>query len=111
MAAELDSRRVDRSSNKARFGRLRHTYEIRQRLHAHFLHHPAAMDLDRLFDRAQISGNLLVEPPRDNVRKHFPLARGQGPEFRLDRFQFRETLTSLCLTAFGTQYGFEQISV
>src|SRR5258706_15229363 len=92
-------------------GLLRHADKIRHGAQAHFLHHPAAMDLDRLFDRAQIAGNLLVEPPRDNVRKYFPLARGQGAEFRLDRFQFRETLTGLCLTAFGTPYGFEQISV
>ncbi len=42
------------------------------------------MDLDGLFDRTQIGGNLLVESSRDNVDKYFPLARGQGSEFRLD---------------------------
>src|SRR5258708_5645968 len=92
-------------------GLLRHADEICHRTQAHFLHHPAAMDLDRLFDRAPIAGNLLVEPPRDNVRKYFPLARGQGAEFRLDRLQFGETLAVLRLTFFGTPYGFEQISV
>ena len=43
----------------------------------------AAVELDGLFDRAEIVGNLLVEPPGDNVRKHFAFARGQGRDLRL----------------------------
>ena len=89
MAAELVVRRVDRWANKARplvrdLGPLRHADEIRHRAQAQFLHHSAAMDFDRLFDRTQIAGNLLVESARDNLGKYLPLARGQGSEFRLD---------------------------
>src|SRR5258708_16597689 len=116
MAAELVVRRVARWANKARpvfrdLGPLRHADEIRHGAQAQFPHHPAAMDLDGLFDRTQIGGNLLFESSRDNVDKYFPLARGQGSEFRLDYFQFGETPTSLSVTFFGTPYGFEQISV
>ena len=36
-----------------------------------------------------IAGNLLVEPPRHDMRKHFAFARGQGTDLRLHRFPSR----------------------
>ena len=47
---------------------LGHTNEIGYGANTQFLHHPAAMNLDGLFDRAQIAGNLLVEPSCDDMR-------------------------------------------
>ena len=57
---------------------LGHANEVGDGSNAQFLHHPAAVDLDGLFDRTQFAGNLLVEPSRHDMRKHFAFARGQG---------------------------------
>ena len=72
----------------SRLGLFRHTNEVRYGANAQLLHHPAAMNLDGLLDGAQIAGNLLVEAACDHMHQHFALARGQGLDFRLDRFQF-----------------------
>ena len=63
---------------------LRQTHEIRDGAYPKLVQHPAAVDLDGLFDRAKIAGNLLVEPPSDDMRKDFAFARGQGGKLRLN---------------------------
>ena len=51
--------------------------EVRDRAHAQLFHHPATVDLDRLLDRSQIAGDLLVEPAGDDVGHDLALARRQ----------------------------------
>src|SRR5262249_19704965 len=51
-------------------GPLRQAHQILHGAYAEFAHHPAAMDLDRLFHRAEIAGDLLVEPSGHHVGEH-----------------------------------------
>ena len=51
-------------------------------------HHAAAVHLDRLFDRAQACGNLLVEPAGDHMLQHLTLSVGEDGEPVVDRFEF-----------------------
>jgi hypothetical protein len=41
----------------------------------HLLHDVSAVELDRALRRGELAGDLLVEPPGDDVRHHFALAR------------------------------------
>src|ERR1051326_3059315 len=52
---------------------LRQTNEILHRPHAELAHHPTAMDLDGLFHRAEIAGDLLVEPAGHHVGEDLAL--------------------------------------
>jgi len=54
--------------------------ELRQRLDVHLVHHPGAVDLDRLQRRAELVGGLLVEPSGDDAVEDLALARRQARE-------------------------------
>jgi hypothetical protein len=69
------------------------------------------VDLDRLFDRSKIAGNLLVETSSDNVRKHFAFARRLGRNFRPNRSHFGVNSARFGILLFGSRYGFEQVAV
>src|SRR5262245_58887149 len=56
-------------------GALRHTHKLRKAAHTHLLHHAAAMNLDGLFNRAEIVGDLLVETSSNHMPKHLALPR------------------------------------
>src|SRR4051812_32851312 len=45
--------------------------------HADLLHHAASMNLDCLLDRAEVDGNLLVQPSTNDVSEHLELAGGK----------------------------------
>src|SRR3977135_1461935 len=51
------------------------TDEVLDRPHAELPHHPPAVNLDRLLDRAEVTGDLLVETACDDVIEHLALAR------------------------------------
>src|SRR5437879_2519653 len=67
---------------------LGHSHQVGDSSDAKFLHHPAAVDLDGLLDRTQLAGDLLVEPPRHDMRTHFAFACGQGAYLRSHDLQF-----------------------
>ena len=90
---------------------LGHANEIGDDANAQFLHHPAAVDLDGLFDRTQIAGNLLVEPSRHDMRKTLRVRAGSGSDLRLHRFHLGMKPTRHSVPGFSTGYRFEQILV
>jgi hypothetical protein len=49
----------------------RHAHEIGDVVQPELFHHSASVDLNRLFDGSKIAGNLLVEPPGDDVPEYF----------------------------------------
>src|SRR4051794_40888864 len=53
-----------------------HLHELRDRPHAHFAHHSAAMDLNRLLARPEVVRNLLVQSASHDVSEHFALTPG-----------------------------------
>src|SRR5262249_25539658 len=54
-----------------------HPDQVRQRTRRHLLHHPGAMDLDRLLADAQLPGDLLVDQAGGDQREHLALAGGE----------------------------------
>src|SRR5262249_60418392 len=63
---------------------LRHAAELGHGFRAHLLHHPAAMDFDRLLGRAQLHRDLLVELSGDDEREHFTLPRRERADPALE---------------------------
>jgi hypothetical protein len=57
------------------FELLSHANEVGDSSNAKFLHHPATMNLDGLFDRTQFAGNLLVESSSHDMCKNLVFAR------------------------------------
>src|SRR5262245_54634579 len=69
------------------------------------------MELDGLFYRSKIIGNLLVEAPGDNMRKHFAFAPGQSCNLLFDRLQLGVYLTRANVALFRAGYRFEQVTI
>ena len=61
--------------------------ETRHRPHTEFVHHPAAVQLDRLFRRSKVPCNPLVEAAGHDVGQHFSLARRQPGKTIIDSGQ------------------------
>ena len=61
---------------------LGHPNQVGDGSNAKFLHHPAAVNLDGLLDGAQIAGNLLVEPPRHDMRTALRVRVGSRSDLR-----------------------------
>ena len=68
-------------------------HQIYDGAHAELLHHPSAVDLDGLFHRSQIAGDLLVEPAGDNVGQDFAFPRRQGGDLGLDGLELQQALS------------------
>src|SRR5262249_19554572 len=63
---------------------LRHGDELGHGFRAHLLHHPAAMDFDRLLGRAELHRDLLVQLPGDDEREDFALSRRERADAPLE---------------------------
>ena len=55
----------------------RDPHELCERADAHLLHDARPVNLDRLDDGAQVSGNLFIESTCNDMREYFALARGE----------------------------------
>src|SRR5947209_11684728 len=63
-----------------------------ERYRAHLLHHPAAVDFDRLFHSAEIGGDNLVELSGDDALEDLALARGERRQPPFDGAPLRARL-------------------
>ena len=62
--------------------------ELGQRRNFHLFHHPGAVNLDRLFGRPQLRGDLFIEPTGDDVRQDFAFPRRERLEAAPDFSHF-----------------------
>src|SRR5215831_21006849 len=82
--------------------------EILHGPHAELAHHAAAMDLDRLLDRAEITGDLLVEAARHHMGEDLALARGELGDEGLDRRRLAALVAALRVEVAGARHRAEE---
>src|SRR5689334_20898718 len=83
-------------------GALRQAYGLCKAAHAHVFHHAAAVNLDRLLDRAEIVGDLLVEASRYHMPEHLALAGCERCEPRYEEVHLGASLSVPALAFPGT---------
>src|SRR5262249_49459932 len=71
--------------------------ELGDRPDAQFFHHSTAVDLDRVHDRSEIMGYLLVKLPGNDVRQHLVFTWGEFRKLSIDGRQFSVLLSSLSI--------------
>ncbi len=76
-----------------------------------FSHHRTAVEFDGLLHRPKIVGDLLVEPPGDNVGQHLAFPRRQGRHPRFDLRQFGLNPPKPGILVLGSRYGPQQVRV